>query len=481
MNEKEFEKLLQERENKDLDFKLELPESKKVAKLVVAFYNTRGGKIVLGVEGETRGPVGLKDPQRTEERFVQSIQYWCELDEAPEIEFVKYDSKEFIIVHCPKGKDTPYFVREEYTPRVRIGSSSMPANKEEIGRLYREGSSKSQDVYPVENATLGDIDLKAIENYLKKSKLTKKLDKNYINELMLKEHFVALENGKLVPTIAGILLFGKNTYLDMHHSEVKADRYVGDTRVEWLDRRDLRGTLFDIIKQAEEFFLRNMRTPAKVVGFKTEVRTEYPIDALREAIINALVHRDWHNQETILIRMYNSFVEILSPGELLSPITIEKIKRNDYTPKTRNKIIAGVFNNLKIMDKRGTGFLRIREDMEKWGLPQPEFEERLGWFVIKFRNPNVERVIETYKFDLNERQKKTIEYIKVHKKITTNDYMKISNISERTARNDIKDLIKKGLLQKIGTTQATYYIIQHSATFGNIRQSDKNIGNIKNE
>jgi len=77
------------------------------------------------------------------------------------------------------------------------------------------------------------------------------------------------------------------------------------------------------------------------------------------------------------------------------------------------------------MDKRGTGFLRIREDMEKWELPPPEFEERLGWFVIKFRNPNVERVIETYKFDLNERQKKTIEYIKVHKKITTNDYMKI--------------------------------------------------------
>lgn len=473
MNEKEFKKLLKQKENKDIEFKLKLPEPKKVAQLMTALYNARGGKIILGIEDETKNPVGLVEPQKTEHKFTQIIRHWCRLDEQPEIEFVKYKNKDFIVIHCPKGRDTPYFVRGEHIPRVRIGSSNMHANKEEIARLYREGSSKSQDIYPVEKANLDDLDLKTVENYLKKSDLTRKLDRNYLTELMLKEHFIVKENGQLIPTIAGILLFGKNTYLDMHHSEVKADRYVGDTRVEWLDRRDIRGTLFDIIKQAEKFFLRNMRTPAKVVGFKTEVRTEYPIDALREAVINALVHRDWHNQETILIRMYNSFVEIISPGELLRPITVDKIKKNDYMPKTRNKIIAGVLNNLEIMDKRGTGFLRIREDLGKWELPPPEFEEKQGWFIVRFRNPNVERVIDTVKFDLNERQKKALKYIKVHKKITSREYMEINNIGERTARNDIRDLVEKKLLQKIGVTQATYYIIQHSATFGNIRQNKK--------
>lgn len=91
---------------------------------------------------------------------------------------------------------------------------------------------------------------------------------------------------------------------------------------------------------------------------------------------------------------FNCLIEILSPGELLRPLAIEDIKKDAYVPETRNKIIAGVFNTLGIMDKRGTGFLRIREDLSKWGLPSPEFEERQGWFAIRFRNPNVEKIPE---------------------------------------------------------------------------------------
>ena len=121
----------------------------------------------MGVEDKTKKPVGLKDPQKTEHKFVQIIRNWCKLDEEPKIEFIKFEGKEFIVIHCPKGKDTPYFVRGEPKPRVRIGSSNMPANTEEIARLYREGSSKSQDIYPVENSTLDDLDLEKIKEYYK--------------------------------------------------------------------------------------------------------------------------------------------------------------------------------------------------------------------------------------------------------------------------------------------------------------------------
>ena len=146
MNEEEFEKLLQERENRNLELKLGLPEPKKVARLVSAFYNSCCGKIVFGVEHATRKPVGLKNPQETEHEFRQSIRQWCSLDKEPETEFVKYKGNDFIVVHCPKGRDTPYFVRGEHVPRVRIGSSNMPANKKEIARLYMERSLSSPDV-----------------------------------------------------------------------------------------------------------------------------------------------------------------------------------------------------------------------------------------------------------------------------------------------------------------------------------------------
>ena len=476
MQEKEFERLVRERENQDLDFKAELPESKKLAQLVTALYNSRGGKIVLGAGDKTRELVGVKEPQKAEHRFVQVIRHWCKLDEEPRIEFVKHKNKDFIVFHCPKGRDTPYFVRGEHTPRVRIGSSNMPANKEEIARLYREGSSKSQDIYPVESASLADLNLEKVKTYLKKSKLTEQLDKDYLIELMLKEHFIVKESEEFIPTIAGILLFGKNPYLNLHHSEVKADRYVGDTRVEWLDREDLRGTLFEILEQTKRFFLKNMRTPAKVVGFKTVVRTEYPIEALREAIINALAHRDWHKQETIMIRMYNSFIEIVSPGELLRPLALEDIKKDEYVPETRNKVIAGVFNNLGIMDKRGTGFLRIRESLDKWNLPHPEFEERQGWFVIRFTNPNVEKIPKIDETGLNERQKKALEYLKTRGKITTKEYVALAKTTIITAKRDLLDLKKKKIVRFAGSPKTGYYCFFDDAVNDTVNDAVKKAG-----
>ena len=185
----DFKTLLNQKENDDLDFKEILPDSKKVAQLVTAFYNARGGKIILGVD-DNKNLIGLKNPQKTEHRFTQIIRHWCKLDKEPEIEFIRYKNKDFISIHCPKGKDTPYFVKGEHAPRMRIGSSNMPANKEEISRLYREGSTKSQDIYPVDNTTLDDLNLDSIKSYLKKSELTESLTDEYLIELMIKEHIV---------------------------------------------------------------------------------------------------------------------------------------------------------------------------------------------------------------------------------------------------------------------------------------------------
>ncbi|PKP56246.1 MAG: hypothetical protein CVT89_06535, partial [Candidatus Altiarchaeales archaeon HGW-Altiarchaeales-2] len=326
MNEEEFEKLLQERENKDIDFKLELPEHEKIARLVVAFYNCRGGKIIFGVEDETRNPVGLKNPQKTEHGFTQIIRQYCRLDKEPEIEFVKYKGREFIVVHCPKGRNTPYFVMGENTPRVRIGSSNMPANNEEIALLYREGSSKSHDIYPVENATLDDIDLAQIREYFKESKLTDQLGGKHFHELLKKEHFVFEENKKLIPTIAGIVLFGKHPSLELPHTIIRADRYKGLDVTMWIDRADLEGNAFTLIDDAKKFMLKNIRTSYTPKGFEMETKNEYPIDALKEAMINAVVHRDYHEGESILLKMFDDRIEIWSPGELLRPLTISQLK-----------------------------------------------------------------------------------------------------------------------------------------------------------
>ena len=460
MDEKTFERLLKEKENADIEFKAELPEPENVARLAAALYNSRGGKIILGVD-DKRKPVGLAEPQKIEHKFVQIIRHWCKLDEEPKIEFMDYKGREIVIINCPKGRDTPYFVRGESVPRVRIGSSNMPANREEIARLYREGSSKSQDVYPVEGADLNDIDLNAVKNYLEKSRLTKQLNNDYLIELMLKEHFVSRENEKIIPTIAGILLFGKNPHLNIIQCEIRADRYVGDSMIDWIDRKDIHGTIIDMVKQTERFLLKNMRTPAKVIGFKTEFKTEYPIEALREVVINALVHRDWHSPNAILVRMFGSHIDILSPGELLRPLKIEEIIKDDYVPLTRNKAIIEIFGKLGMMDKRGTGFLRIRESMKKYGLPEPEFKEKAGYFTVRFVNPAMQNMPALEESKLNERQNMFFEKI-AKEKFTTQDYIELTGCAKRTAIRDLERLAEFNLITQRGpvTGRGRYYILK---------------------
>jgi len=458
------EELVKEKENKDLDFKLELPESKKAAQLVTAFYNSRGGKIILGVEDKSRKPIGIKEPQKTEHRFTQIIRHWCKLDEEPKIEFIKYKNKDLIIIHCPKGKDTPYFVRGESKPRVRIGSSNVVANKEEIARLYREGSSRSFDIETVPKADINDLNLKAIKQYLKESHLTNKLNEKHFFEVISKEGFVSYNKNtrEYVPTYAGILLFGKHPQINIPYSTILADRYKGIDMVEWIDKNEFNGNLFELIDKCENFFLRNMKTAAKAVGFRTEHKTEYPIDALKEALINALVHRDYLEKENIMIRMFDNRIEIISPGELLRPLTIENLENLNYKPKSRNKIIVDVFLRRKLMDKKGSGILRMREAMKEWKLPEPRFEENTGYFVITFKGPSrAEKPLdEEILRDLNERQKKALSYIKDKGRITSGEYGKLNNVVKNTAYRDLMELLGKDIIKQKGIGRGIYYVFK---------------------
>ncbi|ODS38938.1 MAG: hypothetical protein A7316_06670 [Candidatus Altiarchaeales archaeon WOR_SM1_86-2] len=383
-----------------------------------------------------------------------------EEDEEPEIEFVKYKNKDFVVIQCPKGMDTPYFVRGEHTPRVRIGSSNMPANKEEIARLYREGSSESQDVYSVRNAGLEDIDLDKIKEYFKESELTTQLDEGHFYDLLKKENFIVEENEKLAPTLAGILLFGKHPWINLPHTTILADRYQGTDMVRWIDKRELNGTIFELIDKSEKFFLENMRTAAWSKGFKTVHKTEYPIEALKEAVINALVHRDYYERENIMIRMFDDRIEILSPGELLRPLTIKQLDDLTYSPKSRNKTIVDVLMRRRLMDKRGTGILRMNNFMHEWDLQKPIFEERCGYFVINFKGPGKPTlsVPDEVLAGLNERQVKGLKLIFKQGRITNSEYAKTFNVSRNTASNDLMNLVKKGLIKRSGVGRGSYYV-----------------------
>jgi len=150
---------------------------------------------------------------------------------------------------------------------------------------------------------------------------------------------------------------------------------------------------------------------------------------------------------------FDCLIEILSPGELLRSLAIEDIKKDECVPETRNKVIAGVFNNLEIMDKWGTGILRIREDSDKWNLPYSEFEERQGRFVIRFSNPDVEKIPKIDEIGLNERQLKAIGRVEKRGSITNREYQKLNNTTKRTSTRDLAGLVKNSVFRCSGKSK----------------------------
>jgi len=164
----EFERLINQREGETLEFKQEMPSSSDLAKLVTAFYNTRGGIIVFGVENGTRRLVGVSNAQRIEEGVVNILRARCSLDVMPTIEFVTYKGMEFVVVKCPHGAHKPYLVSGETRPYIRVGSSNRGAQDEEVRRPYIAGSEGGFEAVPCRGATLSDLSERLIVTYVRR-------------------------------------------------------------------------------------------------------------------------------------------------------------------------------------------------------------------------------------------------------------------------------------------------------------------------
>lgn len=145
-----------------------MPSSSDLARLITAFYNTRGGAIIFGIEDDTRRPVGVSNPQGVETGIVNIIRDRCSLDVMPSIEFVSYRGMEFVVVACPQGTHKSYLVSGEMRPYVRVGSNNREAQDEEIRRLYIEGSAGGFEGMPCRSATPADLSTGLITGYIRR-------------------------------------------------------------------------------------------------------------------------------------------------------------------------------------------------------------------------------------------------------------------------------------------------------------------------
>ncbi len=464
MNENTFARLLQQREGETLDFKRELPGSSDLAALISAFYNTRGGTIVFGVDDQ-RLPVGLIRPQGVEVGITHIIRDRLDLDALPVIEIVPYEGREFVVVMCPKGTRRPYFVRGELRPYIRVGSTNRQATVEEIRRLYLEGGEVRYETLPNPAVAWSDLSPALIARYIQRREALTHTPLLLSHEELLRNlGCVAEADGRLVPTHAGVLLFSAEPQRWLPQSEVICVRFQGRDVLTYLDRQDLRGPLPEMVLEAERFVYRNTRTGHRVVGFEGIDYPEYPHEAIREALVNAVIHRDYSlSGQSIRVFIFDDRIEVHSPGALLPEITLEEIRLLKSRSVLRNRIIVEVFRDLGgFIEKLGTGIRRMTAVMEQHGLPRPQFEELSGEFVATLIGPGEEFMQEEtpeWMQGLNERQTRAMGYVSQNGRITNLQYQEQCGISRSTAKKELQALVTRGLLRQQGGGRYAHYVL----------------------
>ena len=309
-----------------------------------------------------------------------------------------------------------------------------------------------------------ELDEEAIRIFVKMSKKRINISEND-SIIKILENLELVKDNKL--TNAAVLLFGKNPSRYINIADARVGRFKSPTEV--LDTVEAKGNLFkqkDILFDAIKKHL-NVKFVIKD-ELEREDLWDYPLDAIREGIINALIHRDYLDPADIQIKVYDDKIWIWNPGKLPDGISIEMLK-NEHSSKPRNRFLALTFYYAGLIEKWGSGTKRMVDLCVSQGLPEPEFKEEFGGFSVYFyKDIYTEEYLR--KQGLNERQIKAVKYIKEKGKITNKEYQDITGISKRTATDDLEELVNEGIFIKIGTRgQGTYYELK-KAKIGQIGQ-----------
>ena len=417
-------------------------------KVIVAFANADGGELIIGVD-DNGNPIGVKKSKKLLEDIPNKIRN--KLGIIPSVKIEKVGDKDIIHIFI---KPSSVSISHNGKYYVRSGSNSFELKGEELTNFLIEKSGKTWDEFVEEKAGFDDINLKTIDEFKKyaadriPSIVSEKDYQTILKKLNLQE------DKKLKK--AAILLFAKNPQRFYPAAYLKIGKFLTETDIQSSDIVD--GNLFEQINNALEILrTKYLISKIKFEGIHRREILEYPYEALREAIINALIHRNYLGASSIQIRVYSDRLVIMNEGKLPPEVPVEKLK-TEHLSKPRNTLLADVFYKAGFIESWGRGTIKIMEKCQEQGLPEPDFEEDHGVFVVKFYQDkwNEENL---KKLGINERQIKAVIYVKGKGKITNKEYRELTGLSDEGARLDLIELSKRNLIQPIGKGRSAHYIL----------------------
>jgi len=372
--------LVQEGEGTTLEFKEGLSAS--FARELVAMANTMGGRILLGVRDDG-SLAGLKDSNSLRAR-IQDIARNCD----PPVQVVVEPVGRVVVVHVRESDAKPVQCSDGFF--WRQGAVTQKLSRDEIRDFFHAAGAIRFDLSPCPRFRYPeDFDRQKYAAWLKLSGIS---GRPRTEDVLVNIEAAERSGGRLLFRNAGVLFFARNVRHFFNQAYITCLLAKGTDKVHVLDRKDFDGGIVADIEDAMRFIERNTRTAWRIEALRRENITEYPMKALREAITNAVMHRDWFLEgANVFVELYTDRIEVSSPGGLPKGMTLSDLGRKSIR---RNALIADLLHRIEFIEKAGTGIKRIRDEARKQGCPEPTFEVTGFFTATFFPNPEVRAAAE---------------------------------------------------------------------------------------
>lgn len=437
-----LEELLTKEEGKTLEFKENTKSLPKIIQTIVAFANTAGGTLIIGIKDKTKEVTGLVDILEEEERIANAIADSVSPLLIPALQLHTWRDRDLLLISVPHSFG-PYYIKakgiEEGT-YVRFGSTNRLADTATIREIQRLKEHKYFDEQPNFDCAINEINFDLAKELF--AKIPKKMTDRTAKSLGL----IVQHHAKELPSNGAVLLFADHYREFFPDAIIRLGRFLGKDKSQIIDQQDLEMPISTALEPIIAFIRRHTSVAAEFGEMRRKDIPQYPPAVVREAAINALLHTDYSIKgSSIQIAIFEDRIEITNPGCLPFGLSFEAALSG--ISQLRNRVIGRVFRELNLIEQWGSGLGRMINICEQQGIPLPKFEE-LGNFFRTTLYHGVNRLILTEGW-----HKPIIEYLKLNKEILPKKAQELWKVTSRTASSRLKKMCEVGVLVEISTSR----------------------------
>ena len=431
---------LREPEGKTLEFKRDLSSPERFLRTVVAFANTSGGTILVGIEDRSRHIRGVTEPLALEERAVNLISDSIRPRLMPDLEIVSYRNRQLLAVRVYPSSTRPHYIARtgpDAGTYVRMGSTNRRADAQLIAEMQRFARGESFDERPMPALDSEALDFRVASELFSS---VRKLTRTNIATLRL----LTTHQGRSVPTVGGLLLFGQDRLDHFPDAWIQAGRFAGTDKAAIIDQAEFKMSLIQAIEEAIAFVEKHSLHGAVIGRLRRRERWSLPPAAVREAIVNAVAHADYSQQGApIRVAIFDDRLEVENPGLLPFGLTLTDLPHG--ISKLRNRVIGRVLHELGLVEQWGSGVPRMLAACRESGLSPPVWNEIGVRLRVTLRTERVGGV------DVDPTDRSILDLLEHGAQRSTGEIAGAIGLSPRATRTRLGKLVARGLVREIGT------------------------------